>query len=106
MTSFKDNLETFPAIDGVLRIEFLDADGRVVDAVENKTGSQGSLRLYLELQRRFGALTLEAAHAGCALYAEHTEDARLNPGRHPNVDRLLAVLARGGAGLGMRVVRG
>jgi hypothetical protein len=25
------------------------------------------------------------------LYAEHTADARLHPGKHPNIDRLLAI---------------
>ena len=27
------------------------------------------------------------------LYAEHTDDARQNPGKHPNIDRLLALAA-------------
>jgi len=29
------------------------------------------------------------------LYAEHTEDAQINPGKHPNIDRLLDVLDTG-----------
>ena len=95
MPSFKENLETFPSADGVLRLELFDADGKIAGAAENKPGSQGSLRLYLELVRRFGAITPEAAREGCALYAEHTQDARLNPGKHPNIDRLLAVIADG-----------
>jgi hypothetical protein len=37
----------------------------------------------------------EAARKGLELYAEHTVDARQNPGKHPNIDRLLA-LAEGG----------
>ena len=35
-----------------------------------------------------------AARAGLEFYAEHTEDARANPGKHPNIDRLLE-LAQG-----------
>jgi hypothetical protein len=31
-----------------------------------------------------------------ALYAEHTVDARLNPGKHPNIDRLLDIESGGG----------
>ena len=104
MPSFKDNLETFPTADGIARLELLDAAGAVVGAVENKPGSTGSLRLYLELARRFGDITPQAAAAGCALYAEHEADARANPGKHPNVDRLLA-LAAGGRTLATRVVR-
>jgi hypothetical protein len=26
------------------------------------------------------------------LYSEHTEDAQKNPGKHPNVDRLLSIM--------------
>jgi hypothetical protein len=26
------------------------------------------------------------------LYSEHTEDAQKNPGKHPNIDRLLSVM--------------
>ena len=29
---------------------------------------------------------------GIDLYAEHTEDAQNNPGKHPNIDRLLDVI--------------
>lgn len=105
MPSFKDNLEHFPSADGVLRLEFFDADGRPVGAAENKPGSQGSLRLYLELVRRFGSITPQAAEEGCALYAEHTQDARINPGKHPNIDRLLAVIADARP-LSARIVRG
>lgn len=105
MPSFKENLETFPPADGIARLELLDAAGAVVGAVENKPGSTGSLRLYLELVRRFGAITPQAAEAGCTLYAEHAEDARLNPGKHPNIDRLLAILGDGRA-LSARAVRG
>ena len=78
--------------------------GRSAGAAENKPGSQGSLRLYLELVRRFGTITPQAAEAGCVLYAEHTQDARLNPGKHPNIDRLLAVIADGRP-LAVRIVR-
>jgi hypothetical protein len=105
MSSFKDNLESFPSADGILRLEFLDADGHPAGAAENKPGSQGSLRLYLELVRRFGAITPQAAQDGCVLYAEHTQDARLNPGKHPNIDRLFAVIADGRP-LSARIVRG
>ncbi|MGA7179160.1 MAG: DUF2322 family protein [Thiobacillaceae bacterium] len=30
------------------------------------------------------------------MYAEHTEDAKLNPGKHPNIDRLLELIKNGG----------
>lgn len=94
MPSFKENLETFPAIDNVSRLELSDAAGNIVAVIENKAGSQGSLRLYLHLAERFGAITPEAAKTGCELYAEHTGDARSNPGKHPNIDRLFDLIER------------
>jgi len=40
-------------------------------------------------------MTPAAAAEGLAIYAEHTDDARLNPGKHPNIDRLFGVQASG-----------
>jgi hypothetical protein len=56
--------------------------------IENKAGSQGSLSVYNHLGQTYGAITPDAARKGLELYAEHTEDARLHPGKHPNIDRL------------------
>lgn len=94
MPSFKENLETFPAIDGIARLELLDTHGNLASTIENKAGSQGSLRLYLHLADRFGNISPEAAKLGCELYAEHTADARLNPGKHPNIDRLFGLMEK------------
>ncbi|HEY3325581.1 MAG TPA: DUF2322 family protein [Novimethylophilus sp.] len=94
MPSFKKNLDTFPAIDGIARLELLDAAGNLTAVIENKAGSQGSLRLYLHLARQFGVITPAAAERGCELYAEHTDDAKLNPGKHPNIDRLLDLIKK------------
>ncbi len=38
-----------------------------------------------------------AAEHGLAVFGEHTADARNRPGAHPNVDRLLAIVAGGEA---------
>ncbi|MCB1890651.1 MAG: DUF2322 family protein, partial [Rhodocyclaceae bacterium] len=43
----------------------------------------------------YGAITPDAARAGLELFAEHTDDARANPGKHPNVDRLLQLVGEG-----------
>lgn len=93
--SFKENLETFPQIDRIARLELLDASGNTAAVIENKAGSQGSLRLYLHLADKFGSISPEAAKLGCELYAEHTEDAKLNPGKHPNIDRLFDLIEKG-----------
>lgn len=94
MPSFKENLDTFPTIDHLARLELLDATGSTAAVIENKAGSQGSLRLYLHLANQFGSITPEAAKLGCELYAEHTDDARLNRGKHPNIDRLFELIEK------------
>ena len=37
-----------------------------------------------------GSITPAAAELGLEWYAEHTQDAIAFPGKHPNIDRLLA----------------
>lgn len=101
--TFKDNLQQLPAIDGVLRIDLVDADATVVASIENQPGKKGSVAVYQYLKQAFGALDASAAEHGLAVFAEHTADARENPGAHPNVDRLLAIAA-GGAPLAIEVV--
>lgn len=93
--TFKDNLRRLPPIDGVRRIDLVDADGAVVASIENQPGQQGSLAVYQYLKQRFGALDARAAGHGLAVFAEHTADARERPGAHPNIDRLLAIAASG-----------
>jgi hypothetical protein len=39
-----------------------------------------------------GGLTPKAAQEALELFAEHTEDARANPGAHPNIDRLFRII--------------
>ncbi len=89
--SFAENLKKLPGISHLAAINLLDADGNVVAAIENKPGSQGSLAVYNHLAQTYGSINREAARKGLEIFAEHTEDARINPGRHPNVDRLIAV---------------
>lgn len=95
--SFKDNLARLPGIDGVARIELRDPTGAVVASIENQPGKQGSLAVYAYLAESFATLDAEAAEQGLAIFAEHTPDARARPGAHPNIDRLLAIVAGGEA---------
>jgi hypothetical protein len=94
---FKENLAQMPAIDGIARIDLVDAKGAVAASIENKPGKQGSLAVYNYLRETFGTLDANAAEHGLALFAEHTADARNRPGAHPNVDLLLAIAAGGEA---------
>ena len=92
MSQFAANLKKLPGISHLAALNLLDADGRVLVAIQNQAGSQGSLAVYNHLAQTFGAITPDAARKGLELFAEHTEDARINPGKHPNIDRLLGLI--------------
>ncbi|MGF6771659.1 hypothetical protein P3T18_004146 [Paraburkholderia sp. GAS199] len=94
---FKDNLAQLPAIGDIDHIDLVDGQGAVVASIENQPGKQGSVAVYNYLQQAFGTLNAAAAEHGLAVFAEHTADARNRPGAHPNVDRLLAIVAGGEA---------
>jgi len=88
---FSDNLALLPVMDTVAAIELVNQSGTSVAKIENKPGQAGSLRVYGWLAETFGAITPEAAELGLKIYAEHTQDARDYPGKHPNIDRLFNI---------------
>jgi hypothetical protein len=63
--------------------------------IENKPGSQGSVKVYHHLFNKWGSINQDAAKDGLEIYAEHTLDAEENPGKHPNIDRLFEVIETG-----------
>lgn len=89
--SFAENLKKLPGISHLAAINLLDADGNVVAAIENKPGSQGALAVYNHLAQTYGSINAEAAKKGLEIFAEHTEDERANPGKHPNIARLISI---------------
>ena len=93
--AFADNLKQLPRISHLAAIQLIDSDGDVAATIENKPGQTGSLVVYNHLGQTYGAITAEAARKGLELYAEHTDDARQNPGKHPNIDRLMTLAAEG-----------
>ena len=103
MPTFAEHLRSLPPITGLERIELLDDTGELVATIENKPGQQGSLAVYNHLQLGTGRIDPAAARRGLELYAEHTVDARAHPGKHPNIDRLAALVDSGGA-LQVRVI--
>ncbi|OIR03821.1 hypothetical protein GALL_140020 [mine drainage metagenome] len=90
--SFADNLKQLPKISHLAALELIENDA-VVATIENRPGQAGSLAVYNHLAQLYGAITPDAAQRGLELFAEHAEDARANPGKHPNIDRLLRLLA-------------
>lgn len=92
--SFADNLAALPATEQLAAITLTGPDSQQV-RIENVPGSQGSVRIYAWLLGKYGVLNRDAAAEGLELYAEHTVDAASHPGKHPNIDRLLAIQAEG-----------
>ena len=93
--AFADNLKQLPGVSHLAALNLIDANDAVVATIENKPGQAGSLAVYNHLAQLYGAITPEAAKKGIEVFAEHGEDARLNPGKHPNIDRLLGLIERG-----------
>ena len=97
MSHFTDNLKKLPGVSHLLALHLFDEEGRLAAVIENRPGSQGSVVIYNHLAQTFGAITPEAAEHGLQLYAEHVDEALSNPGKHPNIDRLLALIPDGSA---------
>ena len=93
--AFADNLQLLPTIDHIREIQLLDAQDQVVAYIPNQPGKAGSVRVYAALAAKYGSINTAAAEEGLALFAEHTEAARQHPGSHPNIDRLLEIIATG-----------
>jgi hypothetical protein len=91
---FKENLDALPVAEGRQLVLFDDA-GVKTAVIANAPGSAGSFKLYAYLANKYGGINPAAAEDGLRLYAEHTDDARQNPGRHPNIDRLLLIQSAG-----------
>jgi hypothetical protein len=95
MKKFSDFLAELETSDQIQKIELMNPAGEVVGLIENKPGSQGSVRVFNHLFKKWGSITQDAAKDGLKIYAEHTADAEDNPGKHPNIDRLLNVIETG-----------
>ena len=88
---FADRLRQLPAATHIAALHLLDGDGQTLATLENKPGQAGSVAVYAALAALYGgSITPAAATLGLEWYAEHTADAQAFPGKHPNIDRLLA----------------
>jgi hypothetical protein len=91
---FADALKTLPEFAGE-KLVLTDPDGIEVATIANAPGTAGSFRVYAYLAQQYGAIHAAAAAEGLAIFAEHGDDANRHPGRHPNIDRLIAILTTG-----------
>jgi len=89
--AFSENLRKLPPISHIAALRLLNVEGIEMARIENEPGSAGSVAVYNHLAQTYGAITAEAAKKGLELYAEHAEEARVHPGKHPNIDRLIAI---------------
>ncbi|PCI58101.1 MAG: hypothetical protein COB34_05615 [Methylophilaceae bacterium] len=92
MQKFSDVLPKLGDADNIQRIELSFGNGTSAGVIENKPGSTGSIKMFNYLYKTFGSISVEAATEGLSLYCEHTADAEANPGKHPNIDRLVAII--------------
>ena len=94
MPSFSENLQQLALVDGLQRLNLVGIDGETVAVIENVPGTQGSFRVYHHVAQKWGGIGIDAAQEALILFAEHADDARLHPGKHPNIDRLLEIVER------------
>ncbi len=89
MATFKENLVGLKPVGDIKEI-ILYQRGLEIGRIPNAEGKKGSLQVYANLLGfEDGTISAEDAKKGLELFSEHTEDARKNPGKHPNIDYLL-----------------
>lgn len=91
-SSFKDILPTLIDSSHIQQLNLLNERGEIIDSIENIPGKSGSVSVYYHVSVENGQLDKMTAQQALQLYAEHTEDARQNPGKHPNIDRLFDII--------------
>lgn len=89
---FQDYLAQMPSVHHLQGLEVQDEQGKVIHVIPAIEGKLGSLKLYYALTKQFsGCLNKESAQQGLIWFAEHVEDAKKFPNKHPNIDLLLCV---------------
>jgi hypothetical protein len=89
--NFAQRLQLLPSADHIAAIDLFDAQGHAVGHIANQPGQKGSVAVYAALAALYGGcITPAAAQLGLEWYAEHVADAQTHPGKHPNIDRLVA----------------
>ena len=93
MSQFAANIEALlPKSENLVRLDLFEGDNTVSASIENIEGSKASVAIYYQLAIDFGGIGPSAAEKGLELYAEYTEEAKANPGQHPNIDRFFDII--------------
>ena len=91
--NFDEILDQLPAIDHLTGLNVKCGD-EIVWHIPAAPGKLGSLRLYHALAEKFNSrLDRTSAQQGIVWFAEHVQDAKAHPGKHPNIDLLFKVIA-------------
>ena len=88
---FKDILPTLKDTSQIRQLELINEQGMFIDSIENVPGKSASVSIYYHVSSN-GQINRAAAKQALQLYAEHTDDARQHPGKHPNIDRLFDLI--------------
>lgn len=92
---FKDFLATFPEIEQLSGLDIIDETGTIIHHIPAIEGKLGSLKLYNALAEHFSnQLNKVSAEKGLEWFAEHVDDAKQHPQKHPNIDLLFDVIAK------------
>ncbi len=94
MTLFAQNLATLESVENYARMELYGAGAEPVAVIENAPHSKGSLQIYYHVSLKWGGVGPAAAKRALELFAEHTDDAKRHPGKHPNIDRLFEIIEK------------
>lgn len=91
----QENVAALAPIDSVAAVSVALPDGAPW-RIPNAPGKAASARIYAHLAAKHGGvLNAAAAAEGLQLYGEYTEEAKAEPGSHPNIDLLLKVIEQG-----------
>lgn len=95
VSGLKENVVALPPIDSVAAVTVALPDGASW-RIPNAPGKAASARIYAHLAAKHGgALTAAAAQEGLQLYGEYVQEAKQEPGSHPNIDLLFRVIDEG-----------
>lgn len=93
MSRFEENLQNLKQnTDQVAKIELYGDGFEPEHEILNQPGQAASLAIYYEVAVEFGGITPKSAEKAIELYAEKADEAKANPGQHPNIDRLFEVI--------------